>query len=125
MKLQLRHVAAVVGVLAFCVLLSPTVMLYVPAQFLDVLAQVVESPVHGSVFSSHLRIVRSHRWCFSEGSRGRSSPQLSARSMPIEFLRGRLACRMAMVTTLWCEFLTARQRLSSGTLKESWHEHHK
>ncbi|MFP6642329.1 MAG: hypothetical protein VCF24_02015 [Candidatus Latescibacterota bacterium] len=29
-----------------------------PAQFLDVLAQVAESPVIGSVFSSHLRIVK-------------------------------------------------------------------
>ncbi len=69
MKLQLRHVAAVVGVLAFCVLLSPTVMLYVPAQFLDVLAQVVDFYVmtvlvvallSGLALRSLTRAFRSH-----------------------------------------------------------------
>ena len=82
MKLQLRHVAAVVGVLAFCVLLSPTVMqlevdrwleeglvdyviplvygVYVPVQSSYVMTVLVVALLSGLALRSLTRAFRSH-----------------------------------------------------------------
>lgn len=62
MKLQLRHVAAVVGVLAFCVLLSPTVMQlqYVPVHSVYAMTVLVVALLSGLALRSLTRAFRSH-----------------------------------------------------------------
>ena len=62
MKLQLRHVAAVVGVLAFCVLLSPTVMHLqsVPVHSVYAMTVLVVALLSGLALRSLTRTFRSH-----------------------------------------------------------------
>ena len=59
--MPLRHVAAVVGVLAFCVLLSPTVMqLYEPVHSSYVITVLVVALLSGLALRSLTRAFRSH-----------------------------------------------------------------